>query len=165
MNTLPSNASAPGGSGIPPWALALAAMMLLMFGFNGYMIWLSSHDRRDLVRADYYDAGLDEDRTMARNALARAAGRVELRMQPEGWEVEAGADLSGSAICRAHFYRPDDGREDRVLVLTRSEGDARGRALWKGPRIDFRRGLWIVNLVWEDNGSPRSEATVRYAAH
>jgi hypothetical protein len=165
MDTLPIKTAAPGHRGIPAWVFVLAGMVLLMLCANGLMVWLSSHGRRDLVRADYYDAGLQEDNSIARNALARAAGRVDLRRIPEGWEIETGVDLAGSDTCRAHFYRPDDGREDRVLVLTRSGGGSGGRGLWRGSKLDLRRGQWIVNLVWEENGSPRSETSIRYLAH
>ncbi len=164
MTTLPIKTAAPASAGVPSWIIVLAVMMLTMLGVNFYFVWLSSHDRRDLVRADYYDAGLDEDRTMARNASAHAAGPVDLRRTSSGWEAEGGVDLAGASVCRAHFYRPDDGREDQVLALTRSEGAPQGRSLWQGANLDLRRGQWIVNLVWEENGSPKSETTIRYFA-
>src|SRR5690606_31645687 len=103
----------PGASGIPGWMLALGGMVLLMAVANAVMVWQSTGSRRDLVRPDYYAEGLNEDEAIARNALAQAAGRVSLARTPSGWRVETEADVRRAGICRAHFYRPDDGREDR----------------------------------------------------
>ncbi|MDB5104899.1 MAG: FixH [Fibrobacteres bacterium] len=165
MPVLPSKSALPPlPAGIQFWAIALAMVVLLMVGANCYLVWLSSHGQRDLVRADYYDSGLEEDKSIARNAAGRNAGHVDLRRTASGWQVGTERDFPESAVCRARFYRPDDGREDRVLTLNRSADARNGRGLWQGPDAALRRGQWIVNLVWEKNGAPVSETTVHYQA-
>lgn len=153
---------APEAAGIPPWIFALAGLFLLMVGANSVMVWKSASGHRDLVRADYYTEGLKEDQAIARHALSLAAGRVTLERVPAGWRVGTESDVPRSGICRAHFYRPDDGREDRVVILSRIASDRGG--LWEGPGAGLRRGAWVVKLVWEENGAPISETSMRYQA-
>jgi hypothetical protein len=164
----PPHTGTPPAAGLPVWMLALAALLLVMVGANGYMVWLSSHERHDLVRADYYDAGLQEDKTIALNAASHAAGHVVLRHTREGWEVETSADAIDAATCRAYFYRPDDDRQDHMIELSRanprgSGGPSTG-ALWRASGADLRRGKWNVKLVWERSGEPVSETTLGYRA-
>ena len=79
--------------GAPRWLLALAAMMLIMLVANGIMVWLSLRGHRDLVRPDYYDAGLDQDKTMARTDLSRAPGmEVSFLRDASGWRAETAAE-------------------------------------------------------------------------
>jgi hypothetical protein len=154
--------------GFPVWIFALAGVLLLMAGANGYMVWLSSHERHDLVRADYYDAGLQEDKSIALNAASHAAGHVTLERTGEGWELRSSADVIDAPACRAYFYRPDDDREDRAVMLSRAAGPGRiggpAGGLWRGSGPGLRRGKWDVKLVWERNGASVSEMTVEYQA-
>jgi hypothetical protein len=139
-----------------------------MAGANGYMVWLSSHERHDLVRADYYDAGLHEDKSIALNSASHAAGHVALGRTGEGWEVRSSTDAIDAPTCRAYFYRPDDDRQDHLITLTRATGPGRiggpSGGLWRGPGPGLRRGKWDVKLVWERNGASVSETTLEYQA-
>lgn len=157
----PKNAATVAPSGLPGWMVGLGILILMVALANGILVWLSSKGHRDLVRSDYYDHGLQEDKTIARNALGRAAGQVELRRTAAGWQVETETDMPGAQVLKAHFYRPDDGREDRVVVLARPPvGAPEGHGFWEGSGPGLRRGRWVVNLVWEENGAPLSETTV-----
>ncbi len=74
--------------GIPPWILALIALAVLGLLANGAFVWISLTGRRDLVRPDYYQAGLEQDARLARRALA-AAHDVELSAEGGEWIVRA----------------------------------------------------------------------------
>ena len=150
--------------GFPRWGFALVALLLLMLGANGSMVWLSSRGHRDLVRSDYYDAGLDQDGIMARNGMARLPGmHVTLHRDGKAWRAESGSGLLRGAVCKIRLYRPDDGREDKVLNLgaSRPMADAAGRIAWVAPSAVLRRGFWIAQLVWEENGKSIMEESFR----
>ncbi len=151
------------GSGLVTWIIAVAVMFTAMFVANGYLIWYSSNGRHDLVRSDYYDAGLDEDHVMARNALARKPGvAAELQTTDSGWRVTAGKVAEPAEICRAHFYRPDDERLDRNLDLKASGLTPQGMQSWSGAPLALRPGNWIVHLSWEKDGKPVMETSLNY---
>jgi hypothetical protein len=149
----------------PVWLLALAGMMLVMFFANGIMVWLSLSGHRDLVRSDYYDAGLDQDATMARAALSREPGmEVDFIRDASGWAVETAADVLKAATCRVLLYRPDNRGEDRILEWGRPlESSLRpDRVFWKGPVPALRRGHWEARLVWEVDGKAVMEKPYRF---
>lgn len=153
-----------GREGFPAWGFALVALLALMLGANGSMVWLSSRGHRDLVRPDYYDAGLDQDGVMARNGLARdPAMEIGFRRGGAHWNVEAASGRLGAATCRIELYRPEDGREDKVLELGLPQtGNARGaKTVWSVPAPALRKGFWVAKLIWEENGKPILEESLR----
>jgi hypothetical protein len=155
---------AAGRQGAPRWLLALAAMMGLMLAANGIMVALSLRGHRDLVRPDYYDAGLDQDGTMARTGLSRSPGmEVFFHRDTAGWRAEAVSEALRPATCRVLLYRPDNGGEDRILEwgASRSAPGDPGRIYWKGPSPSLRRGHWEARLVWEVDGKPIMEKPLR----
>jgi FixH protein len=150
--------------GFPRWGFALIAFLALMFGANGWMVWLSSRGHRDLVRADYYDAGLDQDAVIARNGLARAPGMdVAFHRGAKTWRAESGSALLRNAVCKVGLYRPDDGREDKILNLGARQAVAgsQDRNVWSGPSPSLRKGFWVARLVWEQDGKPIMEESFR----
>lgn len=154
----------PVREGFPRWGFAMVAVLALMFGANGLMVWLSLRGHRDLVRADYYDAGLDQDAVIARNGLARIPGmEVRLRRDAGFWRAEAGHPLLRSAVCKVELYRPDDGREDRTLEmgLPQPAAGVPGPHVWAVASPSLRKGLWMAKLVWEQDGKPIMEETFR----
>jgi hypothetical protein len=147
------------------WLLALAGMMLIMFFANGIMVWLSMRGHRDLVRPDYYDAGLDQDAAMARTALSRKPGmEVAFIRDASGWQAEATAETLKAATCRVMLYRPDNRGEDRILEwgTPRPSLAAPGRSIWKGPVPSLRRGHWEARLVWEVEGEAVMEKPYQF---
>lgn len=149
----------------PVWLLALAGMMLIMLFANGIMVWLSLRGHRDLVRTDYYDAGLDQDATMARTALSGAPGmEIDFSRAASGWQAEATAETLKAATCRVWLYRPDNRAEDRILEWGTpiASLEAPGRIVWKGPVPSLRRGHWEARLVWEVEGKAVMEKPYRF---
>ena len=150
--------------GFPRWGYALVAVLALMLGANGWMVWLSSRGHRDLVRPDYYDAGLDQDAVIARNGLARVPGmEATLRRDAGNWRAESASPLLRNAVCTLGLYRPDDGREDRTLVmgLPQPAADVPGPNIWSIPGPSLRKGMWVARLVWERDGKPIMEESFR----
>lgn len=139
----------------PLWIKALAAMAILAFLANGIMIAYALGGRRDLVRADYYQAGLEQDARMARRALAAGHG-IKLSLQGGAWSVElAGAAAQGDPAgwdCRVRLQRPDDGREDRTAALGWRGVTAEGSAVWEGNGQPLRKGRYDVLIEWEKDG-------------
>src|SRR5690349_4097333 len=82
-----------------PWfAAALAAGLILMLGANGIMVWQSAQGHRDLVRSDYYQAGLRQDGAIRRNAMAEKPGsRISFAKEGGEWlAIAADANLRGA---------------------------------------------------------------------
>lgn len=149
----------------PVWLLSLAGMMLIMLFANGIMVWLSMRGHRDLVRSDYYDAGLDQDATMARTALSLAPGmEVAFFRDASGWQAEATTETLKTATCRVMLYRPDNRGEDRILEWGAPLASlaAPGRIVWKGPVPSLRRGHWEALLVWEVDGKAVMEKPYQF---
>ncbi len=149
---------------VPKSVIALGAMTLLMLGANGSMVWLSSRGHRDLVRPDYYDAGLDQDGIMARTNLSRLPGmEVTLLRDSSGWKVETGAAVLKKTKCNIRFYRPDNCEEDKTLDLGFSHSSLTdsSRIIWKAASPSFRRGYWVAHLVWEEGAKSIMEKSFR----
>jgi hypothetical protein len=149
----------------PVWLAALAGMMLIMFFANGIMVWLSLRGHRDLVRPDYYDAGLDQDAAMARAALSLEPGMdIAFFRGAAGWQAEASAEILKTATCRVLLYRPDNRGEDRILEwgMPSASLASPGRMLWKGTAPSLRRGRWEARLVWEVDGKAIMEKPYQF---
>lgn len=150
--------------GLPGLVIAMGVLILLVAGANGLMVWLSSHGKHELVRSDYYDAGLDLNGSMVRTDLARAPG-MDLSFRHDGsfWRAETGSGLLQGTDCKARLYRPDNGAEDRVLDLggPRASADGSGRYIWSVAKPALRRGYWNVQLTWERAGKPVMEESFR----
>jgi len=152
------NASRPK-RGMPVWIMALCLFMAVVFGANGVLIWLSSRGHRDLVREDYYQAGLAQDKAIAR---AAAAGTMSLRRDGGAWMLENDAGAVPATGCRLRFYRPDDGRADHEARMERLPSGA-GKEIWRAPATALRHGRWIVTAVWERDGQDVSETSRDWA--
>jgi nitrogen fixation protein FixH len=139
---------------MPGWIKALIGTVACVMAANAVLLWQALYVRRDLVRKDYYEAGLNQNVRMARRALADSLGlRVTFGRDSGGFRVEAvgsgavaGGDPLSLPLCRAEFYRPDDGREDHAVDLARENGGA----AWSGPAPSLRHGHWRVTLLWMD---------------
>jgi hypothetical protein len=153
-----ASARTPASAGGPPtWMIALGLFMVVVGLVNGVFVWLSSHGRRDLVRPDYYEAGLKQDSLIA---LSAASGPVTLRREGGDWLLETAAGSAPVTGCRLRFYRPDDGRADREVHM-RSAPAAAGREAWRGPAAAMRPGHWIVTAIWNRDGRDVRENTLR----
>jgi nitrogen fixation protein FixH len=152
----------------PLWIKALAGLMALAFAANAAMVWMSQRGRRDLVRPDYYAAGLAEDARMARRAAA-AGYRIALAPTAEGWRVEAAPvqGISPAAVagtrCRVAFRRPEDDREDRILSLAWT-GEESGAGRWEGTGARLKPGRYDVTVEWERDGETFMEKSFPWDA-
>jgi hypothetical protein len=155
-------------SKIPGWIKALAGLVALVFVANAAMLRAALGGRRDLVRTDYYDAGLAED---ARRERLAASAPFDVAMGPSGgtWSVElrrkpgleaSGPDLAGTR-CRLAVLKPDDRRLDRVVDLAWADG---GTPRWVGAAPGLRKGHWEVTLTWERDGRAFMEAALPWNA-
>jgi nitrogen fixation protein FixH len=157
---------------MPGWLKGLAVTCLLAVAANAVLLWQALHVRRDLVRKDYYEAGLDQDGRMARTALAEAGGmHTDFLRDGDGLRVEAkrdggfagaGADPLKLRVCEVQFYRPDDGREDAKLEFIREDAAEGSAVRWRGPSPKLRRGLWRITLFWMDGARPIMEKSLDY---
>lgn len=149
------NAIAPVRS-IPLWIPALAAFMALVAAANVALVWLSGSGHRDLVRPDYYEAGLAQDSVIAR-AEGSAAWSKGVSLHPEdgGWILEAPQAPAGATGGNVRLYRPDDGRADREARLEKA-GDGRWTAAFPG----LRRGRWIATVAWDEAGRILGEGSI-----
>lgn len=151
--------------GLPLWIKALMGLAVLVLVVNVAFVWLSLSGRRDLVRKDYYAAGLEQDARLARRALA-ASHRIEVDLAEGAWRVSAARapQVSGqlpqdssawpsleNSRCRISVRRPEDGREDRSLELGWSGGSLEA-GTWEARGPDLRRGRWDVLVEWERDG-------------
>jgi hypothetical protein len=139
--------------GPPAWMLALGGFMIVVVAVNAAFVWLSSRGHRDLVRRDYYAAGLKQDSLIALTAMA---GPVSLRREGGDWRLEAA--VPAATGCRLRFYRPDDGSADREIRLERAPGSGE---IWRGRSPDLRRGHWIATAIWERDGADWREASIQ----
>lgn len=143
-------------SALPWWAIALGVTVLLMFVANGAMVWLSSHGNRDLVRTDYYDAGLEQDKSIARTQLGHKIEiKNSLEMGESYWSLVTDTVLLKSAQGTVHLYRPDNRKEDTVLTLESSLENEKMN--WKFKSLHLRQGKWIANFIWTDKNQPIAE--------
>ncbi|MBW8889421.1 MAG: FixH family protein [Fibrobacteres bacterium] len=133
--------------GMPAWMIVLALFMVVVGIANGIFVWLSN-GRHDLVRDDYYAAGLKQDSVIALNS-----GNTPVNFHREGadWKLENAAGPAPATGCRLRLYRPDDVSADREVRLQRVPAEA-GREAWKVAAPALRRGRWIATVVWDRDG-------------
>lgn len=142
----------------PWWIAALAAFLVLVAGANAALVWLSGRGHRDLVRPDYYEAGLAQDSLIARTAGQRAwTASVAWRREGADWILEAPAAPAGFAGGNVRLYRPDDGRSDRQ---TRLEPMPDGAPGWRARFAGLKPGRWIATFAWESGSGAVREGTL-----
>lgn len=158
--------------GLPHSIKALAAIFILALAVNAAMVYMSQRGNRDLVRPDYYAAGLDEDARIARRAMAAA---FNIAILPAGttWSLvatprgETPTALAGSR-CRLDFRRPEDGRWDRSLDLAwgdNRDGEGPGGGRWSGRDAEVRPGRYDVTATWDRDGESFMETTFPWVVH
>jgi hypothetical protein len=158
MGIAPVSARTPLPAGPPVWMVVLALFMIVVGIVNGGFIWLSSHGPHDLVRQDYYAAGLKQDSVIA---LAAASGPVSLRRDGGEWLLETAAGTAAATGCILRFYRPDDVRADREVRLISAPAPP-GREAWRGQAEAMRRGHWVVTAVWDRGGTGVREKSLEF---
>ena len=102
----------------------------------------------DLVRPDYYQQSLAEDRRIEGRANARALGAsVAVRVDRDARSLAI--DLpDGRVDGSITLYRPSSSSADRTWPL---RGGTTGRLI---PLDGVASGRWIAQLEWSANGRP-----------
>ncbi len=102
----------------------------------------------DLVRPDYYEHGLDHDKTMAAKARAEASGAaMRFDRFSDALEIKIPAVLAATATGSIWLYRPNAIDSDRTVPLALS-ADGTMRL----PAASLARGVWNVTLDWNARG-------------
>ncbi|MCA6363529.1 MAG: FixH family protein [Bacteroidetes bacterium] len=130
------------------WGLRIA---LLYGGFVAgvvFMVIMSSRQKIDLVRKDYYAAELKHqdriDETANANALSE---KVTLKHAGKAVEITFPAEMKNKAVKgTALFYRPSDALLDRRFEL---KPDTSGTQVITG---DFTPGIYNVQIQWTCEG-------------
>ena len=165
---------------MPGWMKILGITCLLAVLANGVMVWQALHTQHDLVRKDYYEAGLDQDGRIARTSLANSKDwHISFLKNEKGFRVEAKRDTSHSntnnknvlpttidplslRICQVQFYRPDNVKEDFKQEFFHQPDSSTAISIWQGPSVKLRRGHWRITLLWIKDQSPLMEKTFDY---
>lgn len=102
----------------------------------------------DLVRPDYYQQSLVEDRRIAGRANARSLGTsVAVTVDREGRSLIV--DLPGTRVEGSiTLYRPSSSSADRTWPL---RGGVSRQAI---PIDDVASGRWVAQLEWSADGRP-----------
>jgi len=148
------------------WPWMVGALLLLMVGMAGVLVWVSLGDPSHVVETDYYDKAMRWDETRAQQeANTRLGWRVELRFLdvpaelavpdssghlPNTLVVAAltdslGLPLDSLSVTLAAFF---SGRAGRVLQAELAPVDGGYGAAWRlGPP-----GLWEFRLEAQRGG-------------
>ncbi len=163
--------------------MALVFFAVAALVANAWLVWSAVGKRRDLVREDYYEAGLREDSRRERMAAAAAyhidsdgkGGDWVVRLSPRSERISA-PSFSEDVVCRVYFQKPDDARRDFFLNLRpeaietpseekansdHSEQVAPAPAIWRwsGETPEMKSGLWNVRVEWS---RPQGDSLVAF---
>jgi hypothetical protein len=104
----------------------------------------------DLVRPDYYEHGLDHDKTMAARARAEALGDnafIQFDRSSDLLRIQIPTEQAASAAGTIYLYRPNAVDSDRTIALKPAPN---GRMTI--PAQSLARGVWRFTLDWSVNG-------------
>jgi hypothetical protein len=123
----------------------ITAFAVFTLGTSTWVAYAMSTEVQ-LVRADYYEAGLHEDQTVAAQQRALKSGatidydavaRLVRISIPNGQQSEGTVTL----------FRPSDEHADRHYALKLDQN-----GVMQIPVSDLSSGLWHVTLDWKSNG-------------
>jgi nitrogen fixation protein FixH len=127
----------------------IAAFAIFIAGTSTWVAYAMSSDV-DLVRADYYEAGLKEDQTVAADERGVKSGATV--------DYDAATQMLHIAIPHQQiangtvtFYRPSDSHADRHFALKLNE-----QGTMQIPVGNLIAGHWRVSLDWLTNGTTYS---------
>ena len=158
----------------PFWIIALWATAVFIIACCLGLVYVANHNLPNMVRNDYYEAGVHLDQQRGREAgfdslhlrLALTETRDTLVLQG------IGATLDSAALNRLKLFhvklilqRPDDPAADRELVLLPEFVSASGSIpLWHVAASPLRKGKWECQVVFEDKDRPMLERSFSYFA-
>ncbi|MFI5201933.1 MAG: FixH family protein [Candidatus Kapaibacterium sp.] len=104
----------------------------------------------DLVRPDYYEHGLEHDKSMAARARADALGTnasIQLDAAHHDYRIQLPAEQAAAAKGTILLYRPNSIESDRTIPLAvGSDG------IMRVPTSNLAPGLWQITLDWQNSG-------------
>jgi len=158
---------------IPLWMLFLGFCAFVALSSGLGLVYISSHTQHDLVREDYYQAGLHLDQQKLREAEFDSLN-IQLNLTEKNSSLVVETQEEGSPdpalVTRLHSYtvklflqRPDDPSADRILALQIASNDIASNSLrWSVATPRLRKGRWNCRIVFEDQGQPKIENSFIY---
>jgi len=140
----------PASNARNPWPIAIVAVFIVFAIFIIIFIAWATHQREDLVAANYYENEVRYQQQLDRLNQTRPLA-AQVAVSYDAAQRSIVITLPGAqarvAAGRIHLYRPSDARLDRdVPLAVNPEGvqclDAR----------ELRPGLWKVRVQWSANG-------------
>jgi hypothetical protein len=162
MNSLPVSSAVPWYREPWPWLLMLGPAIVIVAGFVTLFLAIDSND--GLVADDYYKQGLAINRTLQRDATARAMNyRAELTLKREIRTLRvmlAGAGALPDSL-RLHLIHPGKSSADETVEL-RALGPGQYQGEYRrevtGRRhvmLEDRPATWRISGEWvESNAGP-----------
>lgn len=152
-------------------ALAITILTALVF-----LVKISQDNMSEMVREDYYTTGLRQDSLLAQSQKAQSYGlQLDLHLLGECLWLQAsiGDSLNRQAwpvdSIPLQFYRPNNSKEDVLLVLRKTQRAAALQAcphvpehlsqdsvVWIRPATQISAGAWTLGAVLEyPNTAPK----------
>lgn len=132
------------------WSIGLILFFVVFIsGMVGFVVW-STHQREDLVAADYYDQEIGYQQRIEAGARAAAAG-LKLSVRYDVVDAILRLTFAQPAALQAStgtvaLYRPSDASLDRVFAFDPDSAGAQSIPAALAP------GLWRVKLEWQQAG-------------
>ena len=142
---------------IPPFIYVLILTVFGVVGANLYLAFRANSTERDLVRDDYYEAGLLHDQVVNAERQADSVGlNLEWVISNSGWNaiIQSSEDSLLSDLdhqitrCEAFIYRPSDRKLDRSISFSAQISEQKGKRVWNAPLPKLMPGYWHVTLRW-----------------
>ncbi len=125
------------------WPISITLIMGLFMLFWIWFIPFSAARRDSLVSVDYYQKGIDYQKTIDRVTAAKEAERLfNLKVEKDSLlliiQPKQVDKMFGEVLC----IRPNAKHMDKLVPLNISE---------KGlQKIYLTPGVWNINIIWED---------------
>jgi nitrogen fixation protein FixH len=133
-----------------PWPIAIVAWFIAFALFIVIFIAWATHQREDLVAANYYENDVRYQQQLGRmNQAQPLAAAVGITYDPAQGSIvlTLPAAQAREATGTVHLYRPSDARLDREMPLAlNTEG------MQKLDASELRSGLWKVRVQWSAGG-------------
>ena len=133
-----------------PWPIFIICYFAIFITFIATFIVWASHQRVDLVRADYYEAEIKFQQQIDRVERSRpveAAVTINYNATSSNITIQLPTDSHKDACGKIELYRPSDARQDKNIKLAT---DVAGQQ--KVDVHDLKSGLWKVRVTWTSSG-------------
>ncbi len=158
----------------PFWIIALGATAVFIILCCLGLVYVANHNMPNMVRNDYYEAGLHLDQQRGREMVFDSLHlRLSLTQEPDTLVLRGlGATLDSVTLNRLKslnvklvLQRPDDPSADREVVMQAEWSAAKNNLLvWKSPASLLRPGKWECQVLFESKDKPVMERSFTYFA-